>query len=135
MTKQDNAPDFSAYLLSTTGRVEISLPNGNPMLYEGARVAVNVYSPASPEYARAEAALNRAASQRLMGGNRPANEAEDEAEIDARFLASVTSSVENFPYPGGIPAMYRERRLRYIGEQVRAYLREQSNFFDSSKAS
>lgn len=131
----DPVIDFSQYLLSPTGRVEINLPNGDPMLFNGKRVAVNVYAPASAEYARAQAAMQRAARDKLLGGKKSANEAEESAEIDARFLVSVTQSVENFPYPGGADAMYRERGLMYIGEQVRAYLGEQGNFFGKSKAS
>lgn len=134
MTKETTA-DFSAFLLSPTGRVEINLPNGDPMLYDGKRVAVNVFSPASAEYARAQAAVQRAARDKLLGGKKSANEADENAEIDARFLVSITQSVENFPYPGGADAMYRERGLMYIGDQVRAYLGEQGNFFGKSKAS
>jgi len=136
-TKSADGMDFSAYLLSPTGRVEINLPNGNgdPMLHEGRRVAINVYSPASAEYARADAAMRRAAMQKITSGRKAANETEEDAELEARFLVSVTSSIENFPYPGGIEAIYRERRLKYIGDQVRAYLSDQTNFFGKSKPS
>ena len=135
MSKQDSSFDFSSYLLSPTGRVEINLPNGDPMLHEGKRVAVNVYSPASAEYARAEATMRRAAMQKVTGVKKSANDAEESAEIDARFLVSITASIENFPYPGGAEAIYRERGLLYIGEQVRQYLNDQTNFFGKSKAS
>lgn len=131
----DPVIDFSQYLLSPTGRVEINLPNGDPMLYDGKRVAVNVYSPASAEYARAKATMERAARDKILGGKKSANEAEDNAEIDARFITAVTQSVENFPYPGGADAMYRERGLMYIEAQVRSYLNDQGNFFGKSKAS
>lgn len=131
----DPVIDFSQYLLSPTGRVEINLPNGEPMMTNGQRVAVNVYSPASEEYHRAQTTMQRAARDKLLGGKKSANEAEESAEIDARFLVSVTRGFENFPYPGGAPAIYRERGLMYIGDQVRAYLGEQGNFFGKSKAS
>lgn len=129
------AADFSAFLLSPTGRVEINLPNGDPMMFNGARVAVNVYSPASNEYARAQAIMQRAARDKLLGGKKGAADVDESAEIDARFITAVTASVENFPYPGGVEAMYRERALMYIDQQVRAYLNDQTNFFGKSKAS
>lgn len=137
MTKTSETPqDFSAFLLSPTGRVEINLPSGDPMLYEGQPVAIHVYAPASAEYARAEAAMQRAARDKLLSGKRGnANAAEEGDEINARFLVAVTSSVENFPYPGGPEALYRERGLMYIGEQVRAFLGDQGNFFKGSKKS
>ncbi len=133
--KITTAADFSAFLLSPTGRVEINLPNGDPMLFDGKRVAVNVFSPASTEYARAKATMERAARDKILGGKKSANEAEDNAEIDARFITAVTQSVENFPFPGGVEAMYRERGLMYIEAQVRSYLNDQGNFFGKSKAS
>ena len=131
MSKTDTPMDFSKYLLSPTGRVEINLPNGDPMLYEGQRVAVNVYSPASREYAKAEAELQRTATSRLMGKKI----GDDNDEADARFLVAITESIENFPYPGGIGAVYRDRGLIYIGQQVRAYVGEQGNFFAKSGTS
>jgi len=134
MTKEA-APDLSQFLLSPTGRVEISLPNGDPMMYQGQQVVVHVFSPASKEHARAQANLQRSVRDRLFGNKRKVADAEEEAEIDARFLSAVTSSVENFPWPGGVEAMYRERGLSYIGEQVRAYLNDAGNFYKPSKAS
>lgn len=135
MTDKTPAADFSAFLLSPTGRVEINLPNGDPMMFDGKRVAVNVYSPASAEYARAKAIMERAARDKILGGKKSANEAEDNAEIDARFITAVTQSIENFPFPGGAEAIYRERALMYIEAQVRQYLNDQANFFGKSKAS
>jgi len=136
MSKTETAQDFSAFLLSPTGRVEINLPNGDPMLYEGQPVAVHVFAPASAEYARAEAAMQRAARDKLLSGKRgKAADAEDNDEHNARFLVAVTSSIENFPYPGGPEAIYRQRGLMYIGEQVRAFLGDQGNFFKGSKKS
>lgn len=139
MTKEsaatDNIADFSQYLLSPTGRVEINLPNGEPMLHQGQRVAVNVYAPASAEYHRASTAMQRTAREKLLGRGKSANDADDSAEADARFLTAITVSIENFPYPGGVPAIYRQRGLMYIGEQVRAYLADEGNFFAKSKPS
>ena len=134
-TATPDTADFSQFLLSPTGRVEISLPNGEPMLYQGKQVTVHVFSPASAEYARAEAVLQRAARERLFGSKKKVNDAEEEAETNARFLVTVTSSIENFPYPGGPEAIYRERKLAYIADQVRAYLNDQGNFYKPSKAS
>lgn len=138
MTKEATTPastDFSQFLLSPTGRVEINLPNGEPMLYGGQRVAVNVFAPASAEYARASAAVQRAARNKLLAGKKAANDDADNAEVDATFLTAVTRDIENFPYPGGAPAIYRERGLMYIGEQVRTYLNDEGNFFARSRPS
>jgi hypothetical protein len=125
--------DFSQFLLSPTGRVEINLPNGEPMLFKGRRVAAVIHSPASAEYARAQATVMRAARDRIAS-NKTTSEADD-FEEDARFLVAITANLENFPYPGGIDAVYRERRLGYIGDQIRAHIRDQGNFFAGSRPS
>lgn len=130
------APDFSAYLLAETGDVKINLPNGDPMLHDGQRVTVHVYGPASAQYAQAMGAMQRAARDRLFGkkGAQP-DDAEADAEANARFLEAVTARIEHFPYPGGLAAIYRERRLGYLADQVRAHLNDQGNFFKPSKMS
>lgn len=136
-TETPAAPDFSAYLLAETGDVKISLPNGDPMLHDGQRVTVHVYGPASAQYAQAMGAMQRAARDRLFGkklSERP-DEAEADAEANARFLEAVTARIEHFPYPGGLAAIYRERRLGYLADQVRAHLNDQGNFFKPSKMS
>lgn len=125
--------DFSKFLLAETGTVEINLPNGDPMLVDGQRVTAHVYGPASVEHARASAAVNRKAMERFQAKKVKPMSEDESAEVDAAFLEAVTQRIDNFPYPGGVAAIYRERRLGYIGEQVRAFLNEQGNFYAPSK--
>lgn len=130
---------FAAFMLDTTSRLELELPNGEPMLYEGKPVAVKLYGPATDEYAKARAAMEKESAARVfraMGANKNKKKnGEDDAEADAKFLTEITAEFENFPYPGGVPAIYREPRLNYIGNQVRSHVNELGNFFKQSAKS
>ena len=59
MTTKTNPETFAAFFLSETSRVEIDLPNGEPMLYDGKQVAVNVYGPATDVFAKAKDAMDK----------------------------------------------------------------------------
>lgn len=135
-TTADKAPgahpnDFAAFFLQDTSTVFIKLPNGQPMVYGGQPVSVVVYGPSTERYATAKDALDRAAAVSLMRATQSSpNEAEKDA--DARFLSAVTERIDNFPFPGGPAAVYREPRLRYVADQVRAHLADLGNFFKGS---
>lgn len=133
------AADFSAFLLDTTSRLELELPNGAPMLFDGKPVAVLLYGPATDEYAKARAAMEKESAARVfraMGANKNKKKnGEDDAEADAKFLTAITAEFENFPYPGGPAAIYREPRLNYIGNQVRSHVNDLGNFFKESAKS
>lgn len=130
---------FASFMLDTTTRLELELPNGAPMLWEGKPVAVHLYGPATDEYARAKAELEREGAARVfraMNANKNKKKGPDEdREADAKFLTAVTASFENFPYPGGVFAIYREPRLKYIGNQVQAHINDLGNFFKGSAKS
>lgn len=130
---------FAAFMLETTSRLELELPNGAPMLWEGQPVAVKLYGPATDEYAKARAAMEKESAARVfraMGANKNKKKnGEDDAEADAKFLTAITAEFENFPFPGGAQAIYREPRLNYIGNQVRSHVNDLGNFFKESAKS
>ena len=133
MTKTTTAANdvFASFFLAETSRIEIDLPNGEPMLYDGKQVAVNVYGPATDVFAKAKDAMDKEASKRVfrsMGAKLKKGDEEDK-DADAKFLAAITESIENFPFPGGPGAVYREKRLKYIADQVRGHLNDLGNFF------
>ena len=131
MTTKTNPETFAAFFLSETSRVEIDLPTGEPMLYDGKQVAVNIHGPATDVFVKAKDAMDKEAQKRVfrsMGAKLKKGDDEDK-DADARFLAAITDSVENFPFPGGAGAIYRERRLKYVADQVRGHLSDLGNFF------
>lgn len=131
MTTKTNPDAFAAFFLSETSRVEIDLPTGEPMLFDGKQVAVNVHGPATDVFAKAKDAMDKEASKRVfrsMGAKMKKGDEEDK-DADAKFLTAITDSIENFPFPGGPGAVYREQRLKYVADQVRAHLNDLGNFF------
>lgn len=131
---KSNEADFSAFFLSETSVVDLELPNGEPMTYQGEPVRVHVYGPATTQYAKANDALQKEAAKRVMAaiGSKGKKEAEDK-DADAKFLVAITDRFENFPYPGGADAIYREPKLKYIADQVRAYVGDAGNFYSTGK--
>ena len=122
---------FASFFLSETSRIEIDLPNGEPMLYDGKQVAVNIHGPATDVFVKAKDAMDKEAQKRVfrsMGAKLKKGDDEDK-DADVKFLVAITDSVENFPFPGGAGAIYRERRLKYVADQVRAHLSDLGNFF------
>lgn len=130
--------DFSGFMLDETARLELDLPNGEPMLFNGAPVVVHLYGPATDEYARAKAEMEKEGAARVfraMGNRNKKKGGEEDREADARFLTAVTAHFENFPFPGGAYAIYREPKFKYIGNQVQAHINDLGNFFKASKKS
>ena len=122
--------DFSSFFLAETSVVELDLPNGEPMLFEGNPVRAHVHGPATARFTKANEAMQREAAKRVMAaiGNKGKKEAEDK-DADAKFLVAITERIENFPFPGGIDAIYREPKLKYIADQVRTFVGDAGNFF------
>lgn len=124
-------PSFDSFFLQDTSRLDIELPNGEPMLYEGLQVVAVLHGPSTDVYAAAKDAMEKEATKRVfaaMGAKKNKKEPEDK-EADAKFLTAVTAELENFPFPGGHAAVYRDRRLQYITDQVRRHLNDLGNFF------
>ena len=123
--------DFSEFFLTETAALDIELPNGEPMLYKGKQVVVHLFGPSTSQFVKAKAAIDKEASKRViaaMGAKGKRKEQEDQ-DADAKFLIAVTERFDNFPYPGGVEAIYREQKLKYIHEQVRTHLNDLGNFF------
>lgn len=129
----DTAPTgFESFFLADVCRLDIELPTGEPMLHAGKQVVAVLFGPATPEYVKAKEAMEKEASRRVfaaMGVKKKKGDDEDK-EADQKFLTAVTAEFENFPYPGGPSAVYRERRLLYIGNQVRSHLNDLGNFYE-----
>ena len=126
---------FSAFFLVSAARLELLQPDGEPMLYNGQPVAVHLHGPCTDQYVAAMHKKEREATKRVVASvtqrGRKAVEAVD-TDADAQFLCAVTASFENFPFPGGAEAIYREPRLKYINNQVTNHLADLGNFFKSS---
>lgn len=130
---QDQLQEFSAFFLAETSVLDLELPDGEPMLFGDQQVKVHLFGPSTAKYAKAKAALDKEAAKRVFAamGAKGRKKEESDQDADAAFLVAVTDHFENFPYPGGPDAIYREPRLKYLADQVRAHLNDLGNFFTS----
>lgn len=131
--------DFESFFIEDEATIDITLPNGEPMLYpataDGLPVTVVVYGPSTKQYAAAKEKLEKVATQRVMSAiGRPGKKSQDPAadEADTAYLVAITKHINNFPFPGGVAAVYADKRLQYVANQVRAHMADLGNFFKPS---
>ena len=126
--------DFTSYFLTDATAIDVDLPNGEPMLYAGEPVRVHVFGPASAPFIKAQEILQREATKRVLNGMgaKGKKQEKEDPEADAKFLIAITERIENFPFPGGVEAVYHEPKLKYINDQVRLFVNDSSNFFKGS---
>lgn len=135
-TKTETAHDpFAIFELQEVGALDLKLPNGKPMLHNGQQVRVHVFSPASDQGVRLQQEIERGmvtdVARAVSASAKREDEIAEEAEsgFSAKRLAAITSHFENFDYPGGPLAIYRNPRLAYIARQVRNFWNSETNFF------
>lgn len=101
-----------------------------PMLHNGQPVIIDVWSPGSKEGVKYQHAANRASALKtaaLFRGRmpQPTGAEQDKEKVDK--LVAITKEVHNFPYEGGVRAMYANPLLT-IGDQVDAFYNDKANF-------
>jgi hypothetical protein len=126
---------FSAFFLTDSARLELLQPDGEALLYNGQPVAVHLYGPCTDQFVAAQHKKEREATKRVVASmTQRGKKAVDsvDTDADAQFLCAVTARFENFPFPGGAEAIYRDPRLKYINNQVSNHLADLGNFFKTS---
>lgn len=122
--------DFSQYFLSDASVLDIDLPNGEPMMFDGKPVRVHVFGPSTSQFTAAQERLNREATKNVVAAmSKGKKKDEGDKDADVKFLCAITEKFENFPYPGGAEAIYREAALLYINKQVQAFVGDMGNFY------
>lgn len=106
-------------------------------------VGINLYSPGSDEYQRAQTKQQNKMVDRLKRKGKSDISAEERREQQASYLADCTYSFENLSYaPAGdatgpklFKAVYNDARIGFIAEQVQAHLGDWENFTPGSATS
>lgn len=106
-------------------------------------VNVTVYGPGSAQYADATAKRNRRQLERLRKKGRVEITADETTKEVSEFLAAITVSFDNLSYPpaGGatgyelFKAVYADRRLGFIADQVQEKIGDWENFTNGSATS
>lgn len=133
--------DIRKFSVSPVGRIELKDAEDQPMLTDdGKPLVVNVYGPGSKEHAKAQAVQNNRFVARLKNRKGTDVTPEQKLEDDAQFLADITASFENVEFDKLTGrelalAIYRDKSLGFIADQVAAYVGNWANFTQDSKAS
>lgn len=128
--QQDDISNFAAV---DTGTIDLEKPNGDPLLNsKGEQMSVTVYGPGSKQHGKATAKRNRAILAHVRSGGKKMKD-DDQRELDADFLADITSSFNNFTYKGltgheQFKAFYMDATVGCYSEQVNKGVNDWGNF-------
>jgi len=138
-----NAPEIQAnpagafelaqFEAADTALMDVLLPNGQPMLYKGQPVQIELYGPGSEQDFKAQVEIDRATSERMMQtlrGKTAKDEVADRRAAQIKKLVAVTKAVHNFP--GTAEQIYGNTKLGYITNQVLKFQGDWGNFLPPS---
>lgn len=129
--------DIRKHALTPTGTVDIHDGADTPLIADnGKPVRVHVYGPGSREYQAAEKRQN----DRMIDAMRKKGKSVDTAAYRVDFLVDITKSFDEIDYDdlkGAAlhKAVYSDPSLRFVADQVYAYVTDHANFTTSSKSS
>ena len=137
--------DIKKFAVEQTGRLHLRDAADQLMFADDGKtepMVVVVYSPGSKQYAKAQAAQQNRLIDSLRRKGDSSRTPEQIAEEHAVYLSDCTHSFENIEY-GDTPldasklfhAVYSDRELGFIVDQVAGYLKDWSNFTKASTKS
>lgn len=101
-------------------------------------VGVNVFGPGSREYQAAQSKLNNRMVQRLQKRGKFEQSSDEKQKEHAQHLAEITHSFVELDYDGLTGrdlalAVYGDRSIGFIADQVAEHVKDWSNFTQSSQ--
>lgn len=132
------------YAVDQVGALELRGPTDDLMVGDdGQKMVISFYGPGSTQYAKAQSDLNNRAVDRLRRKGKTEQSAEDKAHEQAVFFAACTKSFSpniGTDYPGLAGndlymALYTDRELGFVADQVTRFLGDWANFTKTSTAS
>lgn len=130
--------DIRSCAVNPTAKLLLRDAGNNLIIDEqGRQLAVTVYGPGSKQFAKAQAIQSNAMMNKLKRNG----DVEDSEEIllqeKAEYLANCTESFENVDMDGLTGrdlaiAIYKDRTIGFIGDQVAKFHKEWSNFTKGS---
>lgn len=132
--------DIRKFAVNPTSRLHLRDANDELMYADAAKtqpIAVNLFGPGSKEYAKAKAAQSNRLVNKMKTKGKANQTPEEIAAESAEFLAACTESWENLQYGDAQGealsiAVYSDRTLGFISDQVAGHLGGWSNFTKSS---
>lgn len=126
--------DISTLAVSETTEVHLRNPATDDLLYnDGKAISVTVYGPGSKQFAKARSHAENRAMDRIKRKGKTDQTPDEKLENTVAFLSVCTVSLNNFDYKGAsdaqaIKAMYGDRSVGWINEQVDKHMGDWSNF-------
>ncbi len=128
--------DIKKFSVNSTADIHLR-GSDNKLLYDEQNnpVTITIHGPGSKEFSNAQAVRNLAMLEQLR--NKGTKRADNTLEENAKFLASLTISFNNFQY-GELTsfeqykAFYLDTSLGFFAEQVNEELNDWSNFTKES---
>ena len=134
------------YSVALTAWLHLNDGDGNPMFADGPDgkpdpkkpMRVELYSPGSKQYGAANAAQNNRLIDKMKAKGKSRQTEAEQAKEKADFLADVTKSFENIEYEEGLEgkelfkAVYADREIGFVADQVNEYLGDWANFTKAS---
>jgi len=126
--------DIKKFAVQNTGRLHLRDASDELMYTEdGKEIAVNVYSPGSKQYAKAQAAQSNRVMNNLKRKGKIDQSAEQKAADNAEFLSEITHSFENITYDeltgeALYKAVYSDSSIGFISDQVAKFVGDWSSF-------
>jgi hypothetical protein len=132
--------DIKSKAVSTTGVLHLRDASDELLYSDGQPVIVNVYSPGSAQHAKATARQQNRMLDMMKRKGKADVTAEQKAVENAEFLADCTVSFENLDYDDLIGrelaiAVYSDKTIGFIADQVATYIGDWSNFTQPSAKS
>ncbi len=132
--------DISKLAAAETTDVHLRDPGTDDLLHDenGKPVTVTVYGPGSKPYAKARSAAENRAIDKFKRKGKTDQTPEEKLENTVAFLSACTVSLNNFDYKGAsdaaaIKAMYGDRTIGFINDQVDKAMGDWANFTKPSE--
>lgn len=139
--------NISKYAVTQTSRLHFTSADDELLYDDGANgpdkskpMAANLYGPGSKQYGKAQAAQQNRLLDKLKKKGKTSQTADEKLEEQAEFLAECTESFENITESDLVgrelfKAIYMDREIGFIAEQVAKHIGEWGNFTKGSTMS
>ncbi len=135
--------DIKSFAVEPTSTIALLDASSDPLFADDEkklRCKIEVYGPGTRQYAKANAAENNRMLNRLKAKGKAKQTAEEIDEERAEFLKDVTKSFTNIEYDGLegealFKAVYLDRTIGFIADQVKEHLGDWANFTKASSKS
>lgn len=126
--------DIRQFEVEETAVVELNTAADEPLILDGKRATITVYGPGSKQHAAASAVSQNRMLERLRKKGKVEQTAEDKTAENVDFLVGVTKEfssniqVDDLKGEALFRAVYSNRKLGFIGDQVAKVIGEWGSF-------